>query len=62
MDLRWAECSDQFNHQEAGIKESSQGSVASYSETAIREDDTSDITECEPEQVKEEVANKPSPL
>ncbi len=65
VDLRRAERSDQFNHQEAGIKESRQGAVASYSETVIREDDTSDITECEPEQVQERrltVANKPSPL
>ncbi|KAL1279011.1 hypothetical protein QQF64_025684 [Cirrhinus molitorella] len=63
VDLRKAERSDQFNHQEAGIKENSQGAVASYGETAIREHDTSDITECEPEHVQEKrttAANKPS--
>lgn len=51
VDLRRAERPSQFNHQEAGI---SQGSVASDGETAIREGDTSDITECGPGQVQEQ--------
>ncbi|KAG1926579.1 protein NYNRIN-like [Pimephales promelas] len=51
VDLRRAERSAQFNHQEAGI---SQGSVASNDETAIREGDTSDSTEYVPEEVQEQ--------
>jgi hypothetical protein len=60
VDLRRAERSAQFNHQEAGI---SQGSVASNDETVIREGDTSDSTEYVPEQVQEQklsVSNRPA--
>lgn len=61
VDLRRAERSAQFNNQEAGMKESSQGSVASDGETAIREGDTSNSTECVPEQVQERRLSVPNP-
>ncbi|KAL0195098.1 hypothetical protein M9458_008670, partial [Cirrhinus mrigala] len=63
VDLRRAERFDQFNHPEAESKENSQGATG-CSETVIREKNTSDITDCEPEQVQDRltVANKPSPL
>lgn len=63
VDLRRAERSAQFNHQEAARKESSQGSVASNGETAIREGDTSDIIEYVPEQIQErrqQVSDRPT--
>lgn len=54
VDLRRAERSVMFDHQKAATQESNQeGPVSSYEEITIREDDTSDIKECEPEQLQE---------